>query len=51
MFTRIMIVLGVSAVAALADDGARTCSASSLRGTYGFTAQGFTVAGSTGKRN
>jgi hypothetical protein len=46
MFTRILFVLSVSAVAGFADDSVRTCSAASLRGTYGFTAQGFTVAGS-----
>ena len=46
MITRILFILSVSAVAALADDGVRTCSNASLSGTYGFTAQGFTVAGS-----
>lgn len=46
MLTRILFVLSVSAVAALADGGARRCSNTSLRGAYGFTAQGFTVAGS-----
>ena len=46
MFTRILFVLSVSAVVALADDTPRKCANSSLNGSYGFTAQGFTVAGS-----
>jgi hypothetical protein len=44
MFIRMLFVVGVGAVSVLADDG--RCSNSSLRGSYGFTAQGFTVAGS-----
>ncbi len=47
MFTRFLLVLSVSATAALANDGsAQRCTDASLRGSYGFTAQGFTVAGS-----
>lgn len=47
MFTRIVLAFGLSAMAALADDGgARRCTNATLRGSYGFTAQGFTVAGS-----
>jgi hypothetical protein len=45
--TRIMLVLGVAALAAMAEgDGRRGRTNASLNGIYGFTAQGFTVAGS-----
>ncbi len=47
MITRILFALGVCALSAAAEDGAmRHCTNGSLRGTYGFTAQGSTVAGS-----
>lgn len=45
MVTRIALILSVSAVAALADGGPPRCSNTTLRGTYGFTAQGFIVPG------
>lgn len=47
MLVRTLFTLSVSAAALLADDNAfRRCTNASLRGVYGFTAQGFTVAGS-----
>lgn len=47
MFTRVLFALGVSAAAVWADgEAAPACSNATLRGSYGFTAQGFTVAGS-----
>lgn len=47
MFTRILLVLSVPAWTTLADDGgARRCTNASLRGSYGFFAQGFTTTGS-----
>lgn len=46
MITRIVFTIGVFAVAALADNQPPRCNNATLRGSYGFTAQGFTAAGS-----
>lgn len=46
MSARFLFVLSVSAAAAFADDDGRRCNNATLRGSYGFTAQGFTLAGS-----
>ncbi|MBL8219415.1 MAG: hypothetical protein JNL62_09300 [Bryobacterales bacterium] len=46
MITRIIFTISVFALAAFADNQPSRCNNATLRGSYGFTAQGFTVAGS-----
>ncbi|MBL8177230.1 MAG: hypothetical protein JNK48_21325 [Bryobacterales bacterium] len=46
MITKTILTLSVFALAAAAQNGPQRCTNATLRGSYGFSAQGFTLAGS-----